>query len=149
MINQKSIAVTLLLLLTGYYNIIAQNITKPNIFGPMGIEVNSLTGNIHYQRNDLFIPGQGLDLNLMFTYNSDKTSWDHGYGYGWTFPYNMLYEIIGTDIIIRRQDGRADQARLRRGVPARLFRTDLQRISGDRAPDAERRGGTGPRRLRP
>ncbi len=86
----------------------AQNIPVPNIVGPYGIQVNSLTGNMFYQRSDLHIPGQGLDLDFVFSFNSQRTGLNYGYGNGWTFTYNMLYEERGDDIILRRADGRKD-----------------------------------------
>ncbi len=86
----------------------AQNTSKPNIVGPAGIEVNSYTGNMFYERGDLLIPGFGTDLEITFAYNSQKTALNHGYGNGWTFTYNLLYETQGSDIVIRRDDGRKD-----------------------------------------
>ena len=44
----------------------AQNINIPNKTGPMGLEVNTLTGNLYFTRNDLYIPARGFDLNITF-----------------------------------------------------------------------------------
>ena len=87
---------------------IAQNITKSNFSGPEGIRVNTYNGNMFFQRSDLSINAQGPDLGIRFSYNSGKTKLDHGYGYGWTFNYNILYETDSNNIIIRRGDGRKD-----------------------------------------
>ena len=87
---------------------LGQNLTKPLINGPAGIRVNSFTGNMFYQRNDLFIPGRGLSFDMTFSYNSGENAKDWGYGNGWTFTYNMLYEQDGANIVIRRGDGRRD-----------------------------------------
>ncbi len=87
---------------------IAQNITRPNIQGPAGIQVNSFNGNLYYERRDLFIPGRGMPLNFSFTYNTAKTSINLGYGNGWTCSSQLVYEKDGGDIVIRRGDGRRD-----------------------------------------
>lgn len=86
----------------------AQNITKPNIAGPSGLSVNSYTGSLFCQRTDLFIPGRGLSLDITFAYNSADRSKDNGFGYGWTFHYNLFYVTDSTGIIVYRGDGRAD-----------------------------------------
>lgn len=86
----------------------SQNLTKPNISCPAGIAVNSFTGSMFYQRTDLVIPGRGLSLDITFSYNNGETGKDYGYGRGWTFSYNMLYEMDGSNVIIRRSDGRKD-----------------------------------------
>lgn len=98
-----------MLLLPTFVHSHGQNLTKPNIQGPIpGIEVNSYNGNLVVVRNDLYIPALGPDINVTFTYNSSKTLLDYGFGSGWTFSGNILYEAQGTDIIIRRADGRKD-----------------------------------------
>ena len=83
--------------------------TKANIVGPNNIVINSFTGNLHYQREDLFIPGRGLDIELTFSYNTATRDRDWGVGRGWTFTYNMSYLIDSTDIVIERVDGRRDR----------------------------------------
>ena len=86
----------------------AQNGTQPNIMGQGGVKVNSYTGNLLYQRQDLFIPARGLDIDITFAYNSSRYQNDYGLGRGWTFSYNMLYRIDTAGIIIERGGGRAD-----------------------------------------
>lgn len=87
----------------------AQNITRPNIVGPNGFEVNSYTGNLYYQRTDLKIPARGLNVDITFSYNISRRSKDWGFGKGWTFTYNMAYtpDTLG-GIYIDRMDGRRD-----------------------------------------
>jgi RHS repeat-associated protein len=87
----------------------AQNITRPNIIGPNGFEVNSYTGNLYYQRTDLKIPARGLNVEITFSYNISRRSKDWGFGKGWTFTYNMAYtpDTVG-GIYIERMDGRRD-----------------------------------------
>ncbi len=88
----------------------AQSAARPNIEGPGGINVNTYSGNVFYERVDLEIPGRGptLDLDLAFSYNSHRTALNFGYGNGWTFSYNLLYELQGPDVLIRRSDGASD-----------------------------------------
>jgi RHS repeat-associated protein len=82
-----------------------KNITKPNIQGPNGVSVNTYTGSLFYQRQDLYIPGRGLSLDLTFSYNSVTKDNNQGYGYGWTHNYNMSYFMDTTDLVIVHMDG--------------------------------------------
>ena len=70
--------------------------SAPFIRGPgaSGINVNSYTGNMHYERTDVFVPCVGLNLYLTFSYNVNNTKIDSGYGYGWTHNYNWYYEVV-------------------------------------------------------
>ena len=83
--------------------------TKPNVSGPYGTNVNSYTGNLFYQRTDLYIPGRGLTIDITFSYNSGRTARDWGYGQGWSFPYSMQYYFENSSVIIERSDGRKDE----------------------------------------
>ncbi len=83
-------------------------ISKPNIPTPYNTAINSYTGNFIIKRTDLEIPGQGDHLNTTFTYNSASSGKNFGYGNGWTFHHNVKLEAVGTDIIVRRGDGRRD-----------------------------------------
>ena len=88
-----------------------QNITRPNIQGPSGLEVNSFTGNLFFQRTDLYLPGPGMPIDLSFSYNSYRDSLDWGYGAGWTFSYHYRYypDTAGSpNLIVERPDGRRD-----------------------------------------
>lgn len=102
-----------------------QNITKPNITAPSGIQVNSYTGNLFCKRNDLVIPAPGLPLDISFSYNSTERNKDQGFGKGWTLSYNLSYSIDTTgSITISRGDGRKDRYALINGVlkaPAGVF----------------------------
>jgi len=84
------------------------NINKPNIACPAGLNVNSYSGGLFYQRHDVYIPGKGLPVDLTFSYNNTTTALDFGYGYGWTMSYNMICKPEGANVIIRRGDGRKD-----------------------------------------
>lgn len=92
----------------GICTLFPQNINKPNIQGPVGLQVNSFSGGLYYERADLTIPCQGPSINLRFYYNSSSTSLDFGYGSGWSMTYSMLYRRSGSSIILRREDGRKD-----------------------------------------
>lgn len=87
----------------------AQNINIPNKTGPMGLQVNTLTGNLYFTRNDLYIPARGFALNITFHYNSFNFEQNDGYGNGWSFNYNIKYrnDTAGAKIIVW-SDGRED-----------------------------------------
>ncbi len=86
----------------------SQNITKPNIIGPEGLEVNSFTGNLYYQRQDYQLRGLGLNIDLAFHYNSSRRDRDEGFGFGWTFAWDLSYEDMGDSLILLWGDGRED-----------------------------------------
>ena len=87
----------------------AQNIPHANFVGPWGVEVNTFNGNLFLERTDLYIPNQGLSIQLTFSYNSFRDTIDLGYGNGWSHNYNMAYEAVGTDsMLVTHSDGRRD-----------------------------------------
>ncbi|MBO9562796.1 MAG: RHS repeat protein [Niastella sp.] len=86
----------------------AQNVTRPNIEGPAGWQVNSYTGSLFSKRQDMLIPGRGLPLDVTFIYNSSDRNWDGGFGHGWNFTYNWYYETDSLGIVLYRGDGRED-----------------------------------------
>lgn len=69
----------------------SQKLNNPNKQGPLGIQVNTLSGNIFIPRTDMYIPARGFDLDISFHYNSFLFTEDAGYGKGWTFHYNIRY----------------------------------------------------------
>lgn len=77
----------------------------------MGFEtyVNLVYGNLIHTRQDLYIPGRGLPLRIVFTYNSGSF-FDGRYGYGWQMNYNVRYVTNSENgnIIIVRPDDRTD-----------------------------------------
>ena len=87
-----------------------QNVTRPNILSPSGIQVNSYTGSLYFQRSDFSIPSRGMDIDISFAYNSAYRGRDWGYGLGWTFNYNIFYQpdSAATGISIYQSDGRQD-----------------------------------------
>ena len=98
-------AIFISLLLTATSCIKAQNINRQNISCPMGINVNSYTGNLYLERNDLYIEGRKLPIDLTFYYNSVLDTFNLGFGRGWTMQYFMQYETTLKGIRIRRADG--------------------------------------------
>ncbi|MBK9337905.1 MAG: hypothetical protein IPM98_15705 [Lewinellaceae bacterium] len=102
----------LFLLLPGAFclPLAAQNIPRPNIRGANGVEVNTYTGSLFLQRQDLFIPGRGLSIDLTFSYNSSARDRDWGFGRGWTHNYNMLYytDSVGA-VTVLQMDGRKNR----------------------------------------
>lgn len=87
-----------------------EKMVKPEITGPApcGCAVNSHTGNLFVQAPLLDIPAPGPGLEFSLAYNSGKTALQHGFGNGWTFNYNLLWERQGDNVVIRRGDGRQD-----------------------------------------
>ena len=81
------------------------NLTRPNVVCANGIKVNTYSGSAYYSRTDLRIPGRGLSLEVFFTYNSISSYTDLGYGFGWTFSYNMLYKRESADVLVQNMDG--------------------------------------------
>ena len=59
---------------------------------PKGLAVNSFTGNLFYQRNEMSLRGTGLRIYLSFYYNAATDTLDYGYGKGWSFYYNSFYQ---------------------------------------------------------
>src|SRR5690606_11920020 len=108
--NLKHILVFFLCLITGLPSL-AQNITKPNIIGPMGLEVNSYSGSLFYTRTDLYMPGKGLPLDFTFSYSNSYRRTDFGFGLGFTMPYNLHYYQDSIFTVVIRADGRKDKYR--------------------------------------
>lgn len=89
----------------------AQNLNNPNKRGPLGTQVNTLSGNLFVPRTDIYIPARGFDLDISFFYNSFLFNEEYGYGKGWTFEYNIRYKKDTTPGARRILwgDGREDQ----------------------------------------
>ncbi|RYZ21942.1 MAG: hypothetical protein EOP49_46780, partial [Sphingobacteriales bacterium] len=89
----------------------AQNINNPNKQGPLGTQVNTLSGNLFVPRTDIYIPARLFDLNISFYYNSFLFQEDHGYGKGWSFEYNLRYrkDTVPGARYIFWGDGREDR----------------------------------------
>ncbi len=89
----------------------SQNLNNPNKRGPLGIQVNTLSGNLFIPRTDMYIPARGFDLKIRFYYNSFLFDEEHNFGKGWTFEYNIRYkdDTIPGAKLIQWGDGREDQ----------------------------------------
>jgi len=89
----------------------SQNLNNPNKTGPLGTQVNTMSGNLFVPRTDIQIPARVFNLNIRFSYNSFLYSEDFGYGKGWTFSYNIRYSndtVPGTKLVMWG-DGREDR----------------------------------------
>ncbi len=42
----------------------AQNLNRPNKTGPMGVQVNTLSGNVFIKRTDDYIASRGFNISL-------------------------------------------------------------------------------------
>ncbi len=88
----------------------AQNLNTPNKRGPLGTQVNTISGNLFIPRTDLVASARGFDIDISFYYNSYLLNEDVGYGKGWTFIYAVQYKTDTTGArIIRWGDGREDR----------------------------------------
>ena len=84
--------------------------TRKSIQGFYGFSVNSFSGNLHYSRTDLFVPGRGLSLDFTFYYNSSESSDNFGSGLGWSHSYDMTMSEDSMGVItLRRAGGRSHQ----------------------------------------
>ena len=89
----------------------AQNLNNPNKRGPLGTQVNTLSGNLFIPRTDIYIQARAFDLDISFYYNSYLFTEEYGYGKGWTFEYNIKYShdtVPGARLILWG-DGREDK----------------------------------------
>ena len=88
----------------------SQNINNPNKNGPLGTQVNTLSGNVFIPRTDVYIPGRGFDLDITFYYNSYFFNQEMGFGKGWSFKYAIKYinDTVPGRKIIFWGDGRED-----------------------------------------
>lgn len=116
----------LILLIVGcFFTFMAssQKLNNPNKKGPLGIQVNTLSGNVYIPRTDMYIPARGFGLDISFHYNSFLYTENYGYGNGWTFQYNIKYsyDTAATGaILILWGDGREDKYD---SLPGGLYRT--------------------------
>lgn len=111
-INSKTIkkpGLLLFVILIMMTTLNAQNTNVPNKAGPMGIQVNTKTGNAFIHRTDIYIPARQLDIAISFSYNSYDFDQNNGYGNGWIFGYAMSYKTDSSgNVIISESGGRED-----------------------------------------
>lgn len=88
----------------------AQNLNNPNKQGPLGTQVNTLSGNLFMPRTDIYIPARGFDMDITFYYNSYFFNEEMGFGKGWSFMYAIKYknDTVPGGKIIFWGDGRED-----------------------------------------
>jgi RHS repeat-associated protein len=75
----------------GALTAIGQNINAPNKTGPMGLQVNTQTGNLFFSRTDVAIPSRGFGVAIGFSYNSFNFAQSGPFGNGWSNVYNIQY----------------------------------------------------------
>lgn len=98
--NKKRIAYKVMLMcwmMAAFTSTLAQNINTPNKMGPMGTEINTLTGNLFLSRNDFYIPGRGFPIDISFHYNSVNYRETGNFGKGWNFVYDIRYRNDSTN----------------------------------------------------
>ena len=119
----KKISVLLACIITSVFTTHAQNINNPNKPGPMGTQVNTLTGNFVVPRTDIFIPARKFDISISFYYNSHNFYIDNGFGLGWSFYYDIKHrrDSVGNRII-EWGDGREDTYD---SLPGGLYQTPV------------------------
>ncbi len=88
----------------------AQNLNNPNKTGPLGTQVNTISGNLFITRMDFAVTARAFDLEMMFYYNSYDFNQNFNYGNGWSFVYDIAYRTdTGNHKILKWGDGREDQ----------------------------------------
>src|ERR1700761_5587815 len=104
----KQLSIILLTLMAAS-GVLGQNINRPNKIGPMGVQVNTFTGNLFFTRNDIYARSRGTGLDITFNYNSYNYDQNIGFGTGWSMNYSMrcTADSIG-NVTVTRGDGRQD-----------------------------------------
>ncbi|MCB9340206.1 MAG: hypothetical protein H6577_18955 [Lewinellaceae bacterium] len=120
MSNHKLIPFFLILFFFSAEIVTAQKNTIPNfpIAGSAGMEVNTYSGKLFLQRQDLFLSGRGMDIDLQFYYNpyGELGTTDWGYGNGWSHTYYYSYRVQSDTVTIFKPDGRKlDYKRINNG----------------------------------
>lgn len=75
----------------GAINASGQNLNAANKTGPMGLQVNTQTGNLFFSRTDVVIPSRGFGLAISFAYNGFNFAEPSPFGNGWSNIYNIKY----------------------------------------------------------
>jgi YD repeat-containing protein len=77
--------------------------------GQCGDPVNTSTGNLADQWEDLSIPGPGSSLSVQRTYNA-QDSYEGPLGVGWSLNYDMRLTSMVTNVVeMKVEDGRRDR----------------------------------------
>ncbi len=88
----------------------AQNLNTPNKRGPLGTQVNTISGNLFIPRTDFIVPARSFNIEISFYYNSYLLYEDAGFGKGWSFKYAVQYKVdTSGSRIIMWGDGREDK----------------------------------------
>lgn len=121
-------AIIIIIGLTVFGSVKAQNIIRPKIYCPNGIAINSYSGVLTYNRTDVSIPGRSMPLEAGFYYNSSANEENYRYGNGWSLGYEFRYKTSHNDsiITIRYGNGRGEDYTIYEGVykpPVGVFNT--------------------------
>lgn len=107
----------------------AQNLNNPNKEGPLGTQVNTISGNLFIPRTDFIVLGRGFDIDISFQYNSFDYNTNFNFGNGWSFMYDIFYtNDTANSKIIKWGDGREDTYSFQQGgayLPPRGFYDEL------------------------
>lgn len=112
-------------------HVAAQNINTPNKRGPLGVQVNTYSGNVFIPRTDIRIPARAFDLNITFNYNSFLFDSSTAFGNGWSFNYDIRYrkDTLG-GVVIGWGDGREDVYTKKEGGGYKSPRGFFSSVSG-------------------
>ncbi|MBO9522372.1 MAG: RHS repeat-associated core domain-containing protein [Nocardioidaceae bacterium] len=69
-----------------------------------GRPVNTATGALTEQFTDISVPAPGVNFEMSRSYTSADTT-SGAMGPGWTFGYNASLAFVGSDIVVRSEDG--------------------------------------------
>lgn len=90
-----------------------RNVPSLNYELQQGTYLNTVTLGVFHEREDFRLPGLGGGLDFTFYYNSTNDDRQYGFGEGWSFTYNFIYELdeSGPDPIfsLHRGDGSVDE----------------------------------------
>ncbi len=107
--NRKTTALVAICLCMFITLAVGQNVNIPNKTGPMGLQVNTYTGNLFFTRIDLLIPSRGFSLDIAFNYNSFNFQQKGPFGNGWSNNYNIKYRNdVEGNVTLMWGDGRED-----------------------------------------
>ncbi len=81
---------------------------SPHAFSAIGCRgkpIHTGTGNFWHTWSDIDVPGRGVPISQKRTYNSQASSSDAPFGYGWSFTYGISLSISGNDYTIKQENG--------------------------------------------
>lgn len=67
--------------------------------------INSATGNLYFTARDVSFKTRGFDIEIVRAYNSHRSGISTGFGFGWTFNYNVFLVENGAVVSLVEGDG--------------------------------------------